>query len=152
MKFLSFIFPTFLSLSVAATDTTPILGVWETQAQEDEDRTARVEITPCVSSSEKLCGKIVWLQEPIDPETKQPKLDTHNPDPTLRSRPIMGLEMMSNFERVDNRTYDNGTIYSPRTGKTYASSVYLTDEDVLEVTGHVFIFSKTQKWKRISKK
>ena len=128
---------------------TGIQGVWQTEKKEDENRTAHVQISNCEDNTEQLCGKIIALEEPLDPETGKPKLDKKNPDETLRSRPIMGVLMLKGFNKEDANTYTGGTIYSPRTGKTYESKIRLTKEGILEVTGYVFFFSKTQTWTRV---
>lgn len=130
-------------------EATGIKGVWQTQKQEDENRTAHVQISDCDDNPQQLCGKIIALEEPIDPETGKPKLDKKNPDESLRDRPIMGVKMLEGFNKEDENTYTGGTIYSPRTGKTYESKIHLTKDGVLEVTGYVFFFSKTQEWTRV---
>ena len=132
-------------LSVLAQNNT-LKGVWQTARMGDENRTAHVEIYDC---DDKLCGKIVALEEPLDPETKRPKLDKENPEESLRDRPILGVKMLEGFIKEDDHTYVDGTIYSPRTGKTYESKIHLNKEGVLEVTGYVFFFSRTQKWRRV---
>ena len=133
----------------SAIPDTGIQGVWQTQKQEDENRTAHVQISNCDDNPQQLCGKIIALEEPIDPETGKPKLDKKNPDESLKSRPIMGVSMLTGFSKEDENTYTGGTIYSPRTGKTYESKIQLTKDGALEVTGYVFFFSKTQKWTRV---
>ena len=75
----------------SAIPDTGIQGVWQTQKQEDENRTAHVQISNCDDNPQQLCGKIIALEEPIDPETGKPKLDKKNPDESLKSRPIMGV-------------------------------------------------------------
>ena len=128
------------------TQQNPLKGVWQTAKKDDENRTAHVEIYDC---GEQLCGKIIALEEPIDPETGEPKLDKKNPDESLRDRPIMGVKMLKGFTKKDDVTYVDGTIYSPRTGKTYESKLHLNKEGVLEITGYIFFFSKTQDWTRV---
>jgi hypothetical protein len=103
--------------SVLASNETGIKGVWKTEKQEDENRTAHVKISNCEGNPEQLCGKIIALEEPIDPETGKPKLDKKNPDESLRSRPIMGVSMLKGFSKDDENTYSGGSIYSPRRGK-----------------------------------
>ena len=132
---------------ISASD--PLLGIWKTERKEDENRTADVEIAPCQDSRYRICGKIVGLEEPIDPDTGKPKLDKHNPDESLRSRPVMGQYMLTNFRMNDDGDYVDGEIYSARTGKTYRAKLFLNDKGELEVTGYVFIFSKTQVWTRV---
>lgn len=136
--------------SIAADTSNGIKGIWQTEKKEDEKKTAFVEISDCVHDASLLCGKIIALEEPLDPETKQAKLDKKNPDEKLRDRAVMGLLMLKNFEADDDtKTYTNGTIYSPGTGKTYDSKLKLNG-DIVNVTGYVFFFSSTQKWTRVT--
>tara|TARA_R110002095_G_scaffold70325_3_gene60015 strand:- start:305 stop:805 length:501 start_codon:yes stop_codon:yes gene_type:complete len=132
-----------------SSNDTGIKGVWQTEKKEDENRTAHVEISNCSDNPQQLCGKIIALEEPIDPETGEPKLDKENPDTALRSRPIMGVLMLKGFEKEDENTYSGGTIYSPRTGKTYDSKLELTKDGILKVTGYILFFWKTQTWTRV---
>ena len=60
------------------------VGVWLTEKGD-----ARVKVTKCGSS---ICGVIVWLKEPIDPGTGQPQVDDKNPNPALKTRPVIGPE------------------------------------------------------------
>ncbi|MBP6985340.1 MAG: DUF2147 domain-containing protein [Alphaproteobacteria bacterium] len=149
---ISFMFTAlFLSQSLHAS---PILGVWETERQEDESRVAHVKIETCADNAAKLCGKIVWLEEPNDPETGKPKLDKNNPNESLRNLPVLNSKMLWGFTATDTTLtkYEGGEIYSAGTGKTYSGSMELKDPDTLHLTGHVFIFSKTQTWKRVKNK
>ncbi len=47
-------------------------GTWLTEKGE-----ARIHISQCGSN---LCGKVVWLREPIDPATGKPQTDSRNPN------------------------------------------------------------------------
>ena len=133
---------------VSTKSSNSYLGFWKTEAKGEETKTATVEIHPCSEGSDILCGKIVGLDEPNDPETNQPKLDKNNTKKDFRNRPIMGLQMISGMKPAKNGGYSKGEIYSPKTGKIYRSSMKLKDNDTLKVKGHVFVFSKTQTWRR----
>ncbi|HBN22850.1 MAG TPA: DUF2147 domain-containing protein [Holosporales bacterium] len=137
------------SSTYAQESSTGVQGVWQTEKKEDENRTAHVQISNCEDNPQQLCGKIIALEEPIDPNTGKPKLDKKNPDETLRARPIMGVLMLKGFNKEDENTYTGGTIYSPRTGKTYDSKLELVNGDTLEVTGYILFFWKTQTWTRV---
>src|SRR5438045_3969805 len=58
------------------------LGTWLTEGGK-----SRVRVADCGGA---LCGSIVWLKEPNNPETGQPKTDRFNPDQSKRSRPVIG--------------------------------------------------------------
>jgi len=116
-------------------------GVWLVQ-----DHTAKVRIGPCAARSDQLCGQIVWFHPP--PGRTEADTDLHNPDPKLRSRPILGLELIWNFRPAGTGRWDGGKIYDPRSGKTYNSKMQLTADGDLKVDGCVLMFCQTQTWKR----
>ena len=115
-------------------------GVWLTEGGK-----SHVEIRPC---GDKLCGRIVWLAEPAD-EDGSPKLDKHNQDESLRSRPILGIELLTGFPAGDGSEWTGGEIYNPENGKTYRSELELEGANTLKVRGCVFIFCETQTWMRV---
>src|SRR2546425_398156 len=61
------------------------LGTWLT-----ENGRSRIKIENCGGA---LCGNIVWLKEPNDPETGKPKLDKNNADAAKRSRALIGVQI-----------------------------------------------------------
>lgn len=102
-----------------------ILGVWYNQ-----EKTAKIQI---YKSNAKYFGKIVWLKEPM--RDGKPKLDKENEEESLRTRPVMGLVILKDFE-FDEDEWEDGTIYDPKNGETY--SCYITKEgDVLHVRGYI---------------
>ncbi len=124
-----------------------IFGVWQTQKK---SRNARIQIQQCQDNPQHLCGKIIWLEEPKNAQGEDKK-DINNQDPKLRHKPLMGLDMLKNFEMEDTDHYINGTIYNPEDGDTYQSNLSLDDQDTLTVRGYVGIplFGKSQTWKRV---
>ena len=116
------------------------LGVWV-----EEDGEAWIEIAPC---EDTLCGRIVWLKEPLD-ETGQPHTDKHNPDPALKSRPILGLMIMAGLKPVPGKAYLEGQVYNSKNGKIY--DVYLTPKgQSMDVEGCLMKYvCLTQTWTRV---
>lgn len=113
-----------------------LLGVWFNQ-----EKSAKIQI---FKVGEKYDGKIIWLKEPM--RDGEPKLDRENEDEDLRSRPIIGLEILKDFE-FDDDEWEDGTIYDPKNGETY--SCYITKEgDKLNVRGYVGIalIGRTSIW------
>ena len=88
-----------------------LIGVWEPSHGK-----GRVKIEKI---GDKYFGKVVWIREPLDPETGEKKLDKNNPDPTLRKRKRLGLRVLQDFVSNGNGYWDSGTIYDPETGTTY---------------------------------
>ena len=125
-----------------------ILGVWG-----NDDGKAKIEIFPCAGH---YCGKISWLKRPVytpddrDGVAGTPREDHKNPNPALRSRPLMGLQIMSGFNYGGGNLWDKGRIYDPESGKTYQSKITLVSPHRLEVRGYVGIplFGRTTVWSR----
>ena len=118
------------------------LGVWAT-----EEEKSHIEIYAC---GEKLCGRIVWLKEPLNDEGTE-KLDINNEDPALRESPIVGLEIMTGFVERGERKWGKGRIYDPENGKLYKAKFELKDADTLKVRGFIgiSILGRNQIWTRV---
>jgi uncharacterized protein (DUF2147 family) len=137
----------------AAADGDQIVGLWAT-APDEVDGNAHVEIYENNGTYE---GKIVWLEKPVyNPDDEQgmagqEKVDRENPDTALRSRPILGLEIMSGFVYEGDNKWKKGTIYAPDDGKTYKCKMSLSG-DVLKVRGFIGIsmLGRTEEWTRVS--
>jgi uncharacterized protein (DUF2147 family) len=97
-------------------------------------------------------GKLVWMQEPLDPATSKPKTDVKNPDEKLRSRPLLNLLIMNNLRYKGNNVWGDGEIYNPEDGKTYGCELTLKDMNTLDVHGYVMgisMLGKTRTWTRV---
>ena len=95
--------------------------------------------------------KIIWLKTPND-EKGKPKVDKENPDENLRNRPILGLEILTDFVYDEDYTWEDGDIYDPKSGNSYSCKMYLSkDYKTLEVRGYIGIslFGRTETWKRV---
>src|ERR1700733_4794415 len=128
-----------VSLSCAL-DHPSAVGVWK-----NEDATFEI-----FENQGRLSGKIIALKEPHTPEGKE-KLDIHNPDPSKRERPIVGLVFMSGFSRKSDARWENGTIYDPKTGNTYSGSMELEGPETIKVRGFIGIslMGRTDVWTRV---
>ncbi|MCB2207384.1 MAG: DUF2147 domain-containing protein [Bacteroidetes bacterium] len=143
MGFLASPFVTIQAQEVKADD---ILGVWL-----NEDKDAHVDI---YMEGDKFYGKVVWLDEPIDEETGEPKLDDENEDESLRSRPIMGLLLLRDFVFDGDDEWEDGRIYDPKNGKDYKCYMEFPDEDdknTLKVRGYIgfSMIGRTTYWTRV---
>lgn len=118
-----------------------VIGKWKL-----DDGSAIVEV---YKSGDAYNGKIVWLAEPTD-AAGNPYLDTNNPDKSLRSRQLMGLNMLSGLKPADGE-YSGGKIYDPNNGKTYNCSMKV-EGDVLRVRGSLDkkgLLGRTMDWFRV---
>ena len=131
----------FASLVCWGASAQDIGGTWLTPEAD-----SHVTITPC---GDGFCGEISWLKEPNDASGKA-KLDKQNENEALRTRPILGLPMIRGLKPVAAGSYDDGNIYNPRDGATYASEARLVNSDTLEVKGCVLFFCKAQTWTRVA--
>lgn len=120
-----------------------LLGVWE-----PSNGRARVKVEKIGT---KYFGKIVWLKEPIDPETGKPKVDKNNPDESLRNVPLKGYRMLKDFVYKGEDEWTDGTIYDPLNGSTYSCTIKMKDANTLEIRGYIGIstFGRTDVWKRL---
>lgn len=116
-----------------------ILGEWYTA-----EKKAKVQI---YKANGKYHGKILSLKEPIDPDTKKPKTDKNNPDPKKRNNPLIGMNIIKDFEYKDGY-WQNGTIYDPENGKEYSCYIEVYDAKTLKVRGYIgfSLIGRTTYW------
>lgn len=127
---------------VAQTTKNTIVGTWLNQ-----EKVAKIEI---YEQGEKFFGKIVWLKEASD--NGKPKTDNKNPDKARHTDPIIGLVMLKNFVFDGKTTWEDGTIYDARSGKTYRSYMTLQADKTLKVRAYVGIslLGQTNIWTRVN--
>jgi len=65
------------------------------------------------------------------------KVDRKNPDPALRNRPILGLQIMKGLTPEGNNRWENGTCYDPDNGKSYKCKMRLASPNRLELRGYI---------------
>ncbi|MGB4775318.1 MAG: DUF2147 domain-containing protein [Daejeonella sp.] len=95
-------------------------------------------------------GKLTWLKEPNDAAGK-PKLDNKNPVEALRKNPLQGLEILKGFNYAGDGVWEKGSIYDPKTGKTYNCKMSMESSDKLDMRGYVGIslLGRTETWTRV---
>ena len=91
-----------------------------------EDGDARIRIAEC---GKNLCGV-------ISAANNAEETDRKNPDPALRSRPIVGLPVLLDMKPAGKRW--EGRIYSAKDGTTHDASLSLIDPQKLRVEGCAF--------------
>lgn len=123
-----------LALSMPARAAQPVAGRWITPEGDSV-----VTIGPCGAAQ---CGRITRFLKP--PPTPNPT-DRNNPDPALRSRPVLGLAVLSGF--ADEGKDWRGRIYDPRSGRTYRSILSRNADGTLKVQGCWGPFCRTQTWR-----
>ena len=125
--------------SAAAADA---VGLWLTEGGK-----ARVRVAPYDNA---LCGTIVALKEPTDPDTGRPKTNKRNADASKRSRPMIGVRILLGM--MPSRTPGQwaGQVYNAEDGKTYTGYITLTAATSLKLEGCVLggLICKSQTWTR----
>jgi uncharacterized protein (DUF2147 family) len=116
----------------------PAEGEWLTQSG-----SGKVRIAACPGKADRMCGNISWLR-PADAKAT----DSNNPDPKLKSRPIMGMPMLWGFKSAGPGKWTGGKIYDPNSGKTYDSKIAVNPNGTLKVEGCILMVCQAQTWKR----
>jgi uncharacterized protein (DUF2147 family) len=82
-----------------------LLGTWL-----NEEKEGKIQI---YKQGNQYFGKLVWLKQPLDPATGQPKTDQLNPDQTLREAPILGLVLLRDFRYDKENVWEGGRFTTP---------------------------------------
>ena len=140
-----FIFVTVASLlaaSQALAQSAEPIGVWLTEKGD-----ARVKVSKCGNG---ICGVIVGLKEPIDRVTGQPQVDDKNPNPAMRTRPVIGISLFLGMRPSAPGKW-SGQIYNADDGGTYVSHVTFAGGDALHVEGCVGMICGGETWTRVGR-
>ncbi|MBL8383960.1 MAG: DUF2147 domain-containing protein [Burkholderiales bacterium] len=125
--------------SAAAQDAA---GVWWTPRRDGK-------IAIAVDPAGVLTGRIIAgrAQSP-------PRLDERNPEPALRTRPLLGLSIITGFrpDAANPGQWADGRIYDPDNGKTYNARLWLDGPDRMMLRGYVGapLFGRTETFTRVA--
>src|SRR5580765_5563422 len=121
-----------------------ILGKWES--------TEKNLIVQVYKQDNTFKARIVWFYDEIDTALVNTRLDEKNPDKALRSRKIIGLDVLSGlvYNPRQNK-WTGGKIYDTHSGKTWNATVRLTSPDLMSVRGFygVRLLGKTLNFTRL---
>jgi uncharacterized protein (DUF2147 family) len=133
-----------MSLSTYAQKATAILGTWYT-----EENKSLVEI---YQENGKFYAKMISLKDPIDPLTGKAKLDKENPDPKLKSRPLIGIILLKDLRYESENYWGGGEIYDPESGNTYSCRLKMNGNNELDMRGYmgISLIGRSTTWKRKS--
>jgi len=134
------------SFVLAAGDS--VTGTWKTA-----DGRALIAVYHC---GEKICGRVARLREPCFPADDReglagkPRTDRYNPNPELRARRVIGLQIMEGFTPDGDNRWEGGTIYDSDAGKTYRARLTLLSPNRLDLHGYIGIplFGRSSIWTR----
>lgn len=129
----------FAGTGIASINGNPdaVVGTWLVG-----EKDAKVEIFKC---GNKYCGKIIW--------TSEKRTDKFNPDTKLRTRDVVGVQLMNNFAYDSkNNEWSGGSLYNTRDGKTYSGYMQLNANGTLFLKGYVLgirWLGKSDTWTRV---
>jgi uncharacterized protein (DUF2147 family) len=113
-----------------------ILGNWLTQKHD-----GIIQIT--------RTGEGVYQGQIIGGDAPE-RLDSHNPDPALRARRLIGVLILQDMQYDGQGRWSAGNIYDPDSGHTYRCRLEMRGTDSLRVRGFlgVSVLGRTQLWTR----
>lgn len=137
------------AIPMTAQQTTAITGSWIT-----DDGETRIEI---FERGGRFYGKIAALKYPFYEKGEEkgmdgrPRVDLKNPDRSLRTRPLSGLEIFYGFSESGGK-YTGGKIYDPDEGKTYDCELWVDGSGDLNVRGFIGIsaLGRTEKFRSLT--
>jgi uncharacterized protein (DUF2147 family) len=113
-------------------------GRWRTQMHG-----ALVEMKNC--SDRSPCAFLAW----VDPaKARGVTRDERNPNPALRSRPLVGTPILWGLKRSDSG-WNGGRVYNPETGQTFRSAMQRMSDNRLKVTGCWGPLCRSEIWTRV---
>jgi uncharacterized protein (DUF2147 family) len=100
------------------------------------DQSARIHIEPCADG---YWGSIDW--------ERQPGVDSKNPDPAKRGRPMLGTPILLSLKPAHSNAWE-GKVYNPKDGGFYNASIKLENPNALRLEGCMLIFCSGETWTR----
>ena len=94
-----------------------------------------------------ICAKIetIFVEDGRDPKQI---LDENNKNKLLRSRTIVGINVLSgfSFEDFKQREFKGGRIYDPRRGRDFKANLYLKGDGSIKVEGCLAFICDDEEW------
>lgn len=137
MKIIAFVCTLFLCLTTVTPDS--YVGEWRIESG---------SIIEIYRNNDVFFGKILKRADKII--TNENGLDNKNPDPKLRTRPIIGSIILKNLLFKEGQLAE-GTIYNSDVGKTFDVKLWINEEnlDVCNIQVSLGILHRTFKAHRI---
>ena len=119
-----------------------VTGLWYNVDDKDGKAKSHLEV---FEQNGKLYAKVVKLLPAATTRT------CSNCDGDRKNKPIEGMTIMWGLDKVDGKTYEDGEIIDPATGKIYSCDVALESQDKLKVRGYIgfSLLGRSQYWYRV---
>ena len=131
----------FIYILINSFQSNEIEDVWITQDDETGKKKSEVLL---YKNNGKLYGKIINLLL----EEDRGKLCV-NCKGENKNLPIEGMVIVEGL-KLNGKTWEEGTILDPKSGKTYSCYITFDDDNTLKVRGYIgfSLLGRTQKWIR----
>ena len=107
----------------------------------------KVEITKQANGNYK--GQVIWVADLLD-ANGNPKLDTKNPDKSLRNVPIDKVVVFKDLKyNAEKQNWGDTKIYDPDRGINVKVTINFDDPKTLKVRGTVLGIGETVTWNRL---
>jgi len=128
-KLIILLFLGIYAVTGVAQEADKIVGVWW-----NDEKTTKIQVE---KKDGKYIGTIVYMI-PEKYENGEPPKDDENPDPALRDRSVVGLQILKGFVyNPKKEEWQGGTIYDPKSGNTYDCYAWMESDDLLKLKGYV---------------
>jgi uncharacterized protein (DUF2147 family) len=125
-----------------------ICGKWQST-----EKNLIVEVYPYKNT---FRAKMVWFTGGVSKSKPMETItDIKNPDPALRSRKVLGLDVVENLTyNPKSDSWEGGKIYEVQSGKYWSAAAYIDKTGLLKVKGYwkVKLLGKTMTFKRVTAK
>jgi uncharacterized protein (DUF2147 family) len=115
----------------------------------DAERESKIQVFKCGKGKTQLCAKIAWLKDPKDSKGR-PLHDIRNEAPSMRDRPIVGLQIFTGLAPSAPGTW-TGKIYNPEDGHTYSATLTVLSRKEIKLRGcKAWLLCGEKQWLRTS--
>src|SRR3954469_751892 len=90
-----------------------------------------IQVSHC---GEGYCATIATVQPPLDPATGKPWTDKQNADPTKRSRPLVGVQVLTAPAPAGPGKW-SGSLYDSDRGHTLSGNLVELGPDTIRIEG-----------------
>lgn len=103
--------------------------------------------------NDHYAGRVVWFDcsKPGTPPMAQHK-DTANPNPKLRSRSWLGMNVLDDLRFNGTDEWNSGTVYDPNSGRTYRTVVRMASPKSIIVRGYwgIELLGKNMRFNKVA--
>jgi uncharacterized protein (DUF2147 family) len=141
--FLPLIFVAHSYLMAQAPRNERVCGKWESDA-----KNLRILV---YTQDHQFKAKLIWFSD-TDGKPMDYWTDVNNPDPALRKRKLLGMEILKGLAYdPETDTWENGMVYDSRHGREWNASARIDKNGLLHVRGywHFKFIGKTMVFHRI---